>query len=469
MEKEYLKIEDIPVVKEFPDVFPDELHGLPLDREIELTIDLAPGMEPFSKAPYRMTPIKMKELAMKLQELKFSFLDTINSEGIKVDPAKIEVIMNWERPKTPTEDYDCTISYHPGKANVIADALSRKERLNMLTSSTELIEEFEKLEIEMQISRLADEMLYTMKRPRVLVYGKSVVDVQSPEGDNSFDDFEEPRLKTSKRSRVAEEASVPEPGSYNSLIGINYVNDCSDKGGFKESTVLNPLYQSEGDSSNRNGEEVGGLGSDAEGGVLFEEMHDPEKVDSSNVCLDGDSLGVKEDSGSGLGSDFKQKGNISLETRGQDVDTEMGGVSNNSVVGFVFVLTRYYRVALPSDSDMLYSINKDKSMRVWNCDIGQCGEVVNFGDECGCLMCEAHGIENVVIIGSTPIGYTAAIYVARANLKSPVFERYQTGGVPGTIDDHYRSRELSRFSRVNNWPRLDVWVIESFDHANTRI
>ena len=63
------KIEEIPIVNEFLDVFPDELPGLPPDREIEFTIDLAPGTEPVSKAPYRMAPVEMKELAMQLQEL----------------------------------------------------------------------------------------------------------------------------------------------------------------------------------------------------------------------------------------------------------------------------------------------------------------------------------------------------------------------------------------------------------------
>ncbi|KAL8119581.1 hypothetical protein AgCh_016907 [Apium graveolens] len=67
--KEPAKLEDIPVVNKFPDVFPDELPGLPPDREIEFVIDLAPGTEPVSKAPYRMAPVEMKELAKQLQEL----------------------------------------------------------------------------------------------------------------------------------------------------------------------------------------------------------------------------------------------------------------------------------------------------------------------------------------------------------------------------------------------------------------
>ena len=67
--QEPAKLEDIPVVNEFPDVFPDELPGLPPDREIEFAIVLAPGTEPVSKAPYRMAPVEMKELANQLQEL----------------------------------------------------------------------------------------------------------------------------------------------------------------------------------------------------------------------------------------------------------------------------------------------------------------------------------------------------------------------------------------------------------------
>ncbi|KAL8156048.1 hypothetical protein AgCh_001214 [Apium graveolens] len=460
MEKESVRIEDIPIVRDFPDVFLDELPGLPADREIEFMIDLAPGTKPVSKAPYRMALVEMKELATQLQELldkgvirptvspwgapvlfvkkkdggascfskihlrsgyhqlkikaedipktsfrtryghyefllmafgltnalaafrdlmnrvfkqyldkfvivfiddiliyskteedhkehlrisleilrkdrlyaKFSkcefwlkevqFLDhVVNKEGIKVDPAKIEAVMNWEKPKTPTKvrsflglagyykrfvqdfykivvplmmltrnnekfvwtekceerfqelkkrlvtapvlvlpdekgefvifsdasykglgcvlmqhwkviayasrqlkphkqkypthdlelaaivfalkiwrhylygeiceiftdhkslkyiftqkelnmrqrrwlelikDYDCAINYHPGKTNIVADALSCKERLNMLTSSEELIKDFKKMEIEVQTSEFGGEAIYAV-------------------------------------------------------------------------------------------------------------------------------------------------------------------------------------------------------------------------------------------------------------------------------------------------------------------
>ena len=57
-----LEIGDIPIVREFSDVFPNDLPGLPLDRETEFSIDLLLGTTPISKAPYRMAPIELKEL-----------------------------------------------------------------------------------------------------------------------------------------------------------------------------------------------------------------------------------------------------------------------------------------------------------------------------------------------------------------------------------------------------------------------
>nr|GFB38929.1 putative reverse transcriptase domain, aspartic peptidase domain protein [Tanacetum cinerariifolium] len=62
-------IHDQPVVSEFPDVFPDELPGIPPVREVEFNIELIPGAEPISKAPYRMAPVELKELKDQLQEL----------------------------------------------------------------------------------------------------------------------------------------------------------------------------------------------------------------------------------------------------------------------------------------------------------------------------------------------------------------------------------------------------------------
>jgi hypothetical protein len=55
-------IEDIPVVCEFSDVFPDDLLGLPLDREVEFKIELIPGMTPISRRPYKMPPNELAEL-----------------------------------------------------------------------------------------------------------------------------------------------------------------------------------------------------------------------------------------------------------------------------------------------------------------------------------------------------------------------------------------------------------------------
>ncbi|XP_074378253.1 uncharacterized protein LOC141719782 [Apium graveolens] len=67
--KERPNIESITIVSKFPDIFPDELPGLPHNRLIEFSINLTPGVEPVPKAPYRITPAEMKELAKKLQEL----------------------------------------------------------------------------------------------------------------------------------------------------------------------------------------------------------------------------------------------------------------------------------------------------------------------------------------------------------------------------------------------------------------
>nr|GEX48639.1 putative reverse transcriptase domain-containing protein [Tanacetum cinerariifolium] len=169
------RLEDVPIIQEFLKVFPEDLPGLPPARQVEFQIDLVPGAAPVARAPYRLAPAEMQELSTQLQELsnkgfirpnsspwgapvlfvkkkdgsfrmcinyrELNKLTVKNREGIHVDPTKIEAIKDWESPKTPTEicqflellsDYDCEIRYHPGKANVVADALIRKERSKLL-------------------------------------------------------------------------------------------------------------------------------------------------------------------------------------------------------------------------------------------------------------------------------------------------------------------------------------------------
>ena len=64
-----VSIRDLEVVRDFPDVFPEELPGLPPPREVEFNIELLPGTAPISKAPYRMAPAELEELKKQLQEL----------------------------------------------------------------------------------------------------------------------------------------------------------------------------------------------------------------------------------------------------------------------------------------------------------------------------------------------------------------------------------------------------------------
>ena len=64
-----VSLKDIPIVRYFPNVFQNDLLDLPLEREVEFTIDLVSGTNPISKAPYRMAPIEIKELKVQLQEL----------------------------------------------------------------------------------------------------------------------------------------------------------------------------------------------------------------------------------------------------------------------------------------------------------------------------------------------------------------------------------------------------------------
>ncbi|GKE51019.1 putative reverse transcriptase domain-containing protein, partial [Tanacetum coccineum] len=63
------RLEDVPIVRDFPEVFPEDLSGIPPARQVEFQIDLVPGVAPVARAPYQLAPSEMKELAEQLQEL----------------------------------------------------------------------------------------------------------------------------------------------------------------------------------------------------------------------------------------------------------------------------------------------------------------------------------------------------------------------------------------------------------------
>ncbi|GKF75516.1 hypothetical protein Tco_0224960, partial [Tanacetum coccineum] len=63
------QIKDVPIVRDFPEVFLEDLPGLPPARPVEFQIDLIPGAAPVAQAPYRLAPSEMKELSEQLQEL----------------------------------------------------------------------------------------------------------------------------------------------------------------------------------------------------------------------------------------------------------------------------------------------------------------------------------------------------------------------------------------------------------------
>ncbi|GJT37059.1 hypothetical protein Tco_0936924 [Tanacetum coccineum] len=118
-------IHDQPIVSEFQDVFPEELPGIPPIRDVEFNIELIPGAEPISKAPYRMAPIELKELKDQLQELlkrvRLVFIVDIlsfskskeeheehlrtdlHNRRITMDPAKFEAYHQMARTDVLTE------------------------------------------------------------------------------------------------------------------------------------------------------------------------------------------------------------------------------------------------------------------------------------------------------------------------------------------------------------------------------
>ncbi|XP_012453256.1 uncharacterized protein LOC105775275 [Gossypium raimondii] len=147
-----LSIRDIHIVRDFSDVFPVELLGVTLDREVEFGIDLLPSIALVSIAPYRMAPKKLAELKF---DKRSGCIYGFNKSGIsaisrsryylygerciiytdhkslKYLLTQKELNLRQRRRVELLKDYDCTIEYHPSKANVVVDALSRTTITNL--------------------------------------------------------------------------------------------------------------------------------------------------------------------------------------------------------------------------------------------------------------------------------------------------------------------------------------------------
>ncbi|GJV18237.1 putative reverse transcriptase domain-containing protein [Tanacetum coccineum] len=121
------RLEDVPIVRDFPEVFPKDLSGLPPTQQVEFQIDLMSGTALVARAPYRLAPFEIKELSEQLNSVRGQ-----DHKSLQQILAKGALNMSQRRWIELLSDYDCEICYHPRKASIVADALSRKERIKPL-------------------------------------------------------------------------------------------------------------------------------------------------------------------------------------------------------------------------------------------------------------------------------------------------------------------------------------------------
>ncbi|GJZ84400.1 putative reverse transcriptase domain-containing protein [Tanacetum coccineum] len=121
------KIKDIPIVQDFPKVFPEDLPGLPPTRPVEFQIDLIPEAAPVARAPYRLAPSEIKELSKQLHYLygtKCTVFTDHKSLQLILDQKELN--MRQRRWLELLSEYDCDIHYHPGKKQREKIVLSRE-------------------------------------------------------------------------------------------------------------------------------------------------------------------------------------------------------------------------------------------------------------------------------------------------------------------------------------------------------
>ncbi|GKA51884.1 putative reverse transcriptase domain-containing protein [Tanacetum coccineum] len=148
-EIEKKEVSNIPVVCDFPDVFPDDLPGILPERQVDFGIDLIPGATPIAKAPYRLAPTEMQELMKQLQDLldKGFIQPSASLWGVPVlfvkkkdgsmrmciDYRELNKVTIKNKYSLPRIDDLFDQLHGARKVNVVTDALSRKRRLGSIS------------------------------------------------------------------------------------------------------------------------------------------------------------------------------------------------------------------------------------------------------------------------------------------------------------------------------------------------
>ncbi|GJX66737.1 putative reverse transcriptase domain-containing protein [Tanacetum coccineum] len=174
------RLEDVPVIHDFPEIFPDDLSGLPPPRQVEFKIDLVPGAAPVARASYRLALSEMKELSEQLKELLekgfirpslspcvHGFNESCLDDFVVYYDASLKgygaVLMQRDKViayasrqlKTHEENYTTHDLELGAVANVVADALNRKVqdkplrvRSLVMSTYTDLFERILKAQLE---------------------------------------------------------------------------------------------------------------------------------------------------------------------------------------------------------------------------------------------------------------------------------------------------------------------------------